>query len=100
MSRTVAELPALKNWVNVTGILDHLHDILHYILDGSHDSAVQMLLIILMLALPCQPCLPFLCNDLLLACSTDLPQEVHSAFDISCCMSGCDAAGHGFKPQW
>ena len=48
-------------------MLDHLHDILHYILHVSQDSAVQMLLIILMLALPR---LPFSCIDLLLACST------------------------------
>ena len=26
--------------------------------------------------------------------------EVHPAFGISCYVSGCDAAGHGFKPQW
>ncbi len=26
--------------------------------------------------------------------------EVHPAFGISCYVSGCDAAGHGFKPRW
>jgi len=26
--------------------------------------------------------------------------EVHPAFGISCYVSGCDAAGHGFKPWW
>ena len=29
-----------------------------------------------------------------------IPPEVHPAFGISCCVSGCDAAGHRFKPQW
>ena len=27
-----------------------------------------------------------------------MPPEVHPAFGISCYVSGCDAAGHGFKP--
>ncbi len=29
-----------------------------------------------------------------------VPPEVHPAFGISCYVSGCDAAGHGFKPRW
>ncbi len=29
-----------------------------------------------------------------------IPPEVHPAFGISCYVSGCDAAGHGFKPRW
>ena len=30
----------------------------------------------------------------------DPPPKVHPAFGISWYVSGCDAAGHGFKPQW
>ena len=29
-----------------------------------------------------------------------IPPEVHPAFGISCYVSDCDAAGHGFRPQW
>ena len=49
---------------------------------------------------PSTAAIPNQAKNVLSTQSKYVPPEVHPAFGTSCYVSACDAAGHGFKPQW